>query len=96
MSAQSVRKVSLDEGARRVAVLCGGTSEERALSLQGGRDVAAALNERGHGACVVDYSGKDMDLASSLRGYDAVFVVLHGPLGEDGSVQGFLEVISKD
>lgn len=75
-----------------VAVLMGGPSLEREVSLTSGRQVAAALEERGHRVSAIDY---DADLPFRLRDLnpDVVFNALHGVPGEDGSVQGCLDVL---
>ena len=75
----------------KVAVLYGGMSAERAVSLKSGQAVLAALQARG-----IDAHGIDVghDLAARLaEGYDRAFIALHGRLGEDGCVQGLLEVM---
>ncbi|MHB8622837.1 MAG: D-alanine--D-alanine ligase [Sulfuricaulis sp.] len=76
----------------RVAVLMGGPSAERDVSLKSGNAVLAALKRQG-----VDAHGMDTD-KSSLRmleegKFDRVFVALHGRWGEDGVIQGMLEVL---
>lgn len=75
-----------------VAVLCGGTSLEREVSLRSGRRVADALRDRGHDVTRLDV---DADLVHVLeRGdLDVAFVALHGSAGEDGTVQSLLELI---
>ncbi len=74
----------------RVAVLYGGDSSEREISLLSGLGVLAALRRKG-----VDAHGIDCDaqgIGQMLRGdFDRAFVALHGRGGEDGSVQGALE-----
>jgi D-alanine-D-alanine ligase len=77
-------------GFRRIAVLMGGRSAERDVSLSSGRGVVAALKEEGFEAMGVD---PDEDLVAQLRQIapDAVFNALHGRFGEDGTVQGILE-----
>jgi D-alanine-D-alanine ligase len=87
----------------KVAVLRGGRSSEHEVSLRSGAAVAAGLREAGHetaeilierdGRWLLD--GESVALAPSegLLGCDAAFPVLHGPGGEDGSVQGVLEVL---
>lgn len=72
----------------RVAVLAGGDSSERAISLQSGAAVLAGLLELGVAAELVDASGLTVD---TLRGFDRAFLMLHGPGGEDGTIQGLLE-----
>lgn len=76
----------------KVAVLCGGRSAEREVSLRSGAQVVLALGSRGHDAEQVDL---DLQTWDRLRdgGYDCVFVALHGRLGEDGTVQGMLELL---
>jgi D-alanine-D-alanine ligase len=75
-----------------VAVIAGGRSAEREVSLWSGREVLAALEARGHDAEMVDF---DREVWDRLRdgGFDCAFIALHGRLGEDGSVQGLLEVM---
>jgi D-alanine-D-alanine ligase len=85
----------------RVAVLSGGRSSEHDVSLRSGEAVAAGLEEAGHEAVRVTISregawsstGAPVELtpAAGLLGADAAFPALHGPFGEDGSVQGLLE-----
>ena len=76
----------------RIAVLCGGRSAEREVSLRSGEQVAAALAGRGHEVEPVDL---DRHTWERLRDgcFDCVFVALHGRLGEDGTVQGMLELL---
>lgn len=73
-----------------VAVLMGGISAERQVSLSSGRMCAAALREAGFGVVEVD-AGRDLALSLAQVHPDVVFNALHGPLGEDGCVQGLLE-----
>jgi D-alanine-D-alanine ligase len=75
-----------------IAVLQGGRSAERAVSLRSGAQVAAALRGRGHEVAQVDL---DRDVWNRLRDgrFDCVFIALHGRLGEDGTVQGMLELL---
>jgi D-alanine-D-alanine ligase len=75
---------------KRIAVLMGGRSAEREVSLSSGRGVMQALKEEGFDAIEVDPAD---DLQSQLRAArpDAVFNALHGRFGEDGTVQGILE-----
>lgn len=76
----------------RVAVAMGGDSAERDVSLDGGRAVLAALRAKGVDAETVD--GPKAALESVLAGrFDRVFNMLHGRGGEDGQLQGALEVL---
>ena len=86
----------------KVAVLSGGRSSEHEISLASGAAVRAGLAEAGHEALDVQisragswtYDGRDVMLqpAGGLLGCDVVFPVLHGPYGEDGTIQGLLEL----
>lgn len=79
--------------ARRVAVLMGGRSAEREVSLNTGAQVASALAERGFDVVSVDTGAPGFigDLQSC--GADVAFICLHGRFGEDGTVQGLLELL---
>lgn len=76
----------------RVAVLMGGKSAEREVSLETGRAIAASLSELGHEVHEVDV---DRHLGENLASImpDAAFMALHGRGGEDGTVQGLLEIM---
>ncbi len=76
----------------RIAVLQGGRSAEREVSLRSGAQVASALRGRGHRVDQVDLGPDVWDVLRD-GAYDCVFVALHGRLGEDGTVQGMLEVL---
>jgi D-alanine-D-alanine ligase len=78
---------------KRVGVIMGGPSSERAVSLNSGKGVLAALLSRGHDAVGVDWQSLDEDLVGRLRkeGVEAAWIALHGTYGEDGCVQGLLE-----
>jgi len=79
---------------RRVGVLMGGTSAEREISLRTGEGVAKALESYGHEVVrVVLGDGKPADAAVREAGIDVAFLALHGRLGEDGCVQGMLEMM---
>ncbi len=74
----------------RIAVLCGGHSAERAISLQSGSAVAAALRRRGHRVTLLDPAASDLD-AVDFSAFDAAFLALHGAEGEDGRMQAYLQ-----
>jgi D-alanine-D-alanine ligase len=87
----------------RVAVLSGGRSSEHEVSLNSGASVRAGLATAGHEVLDVrlerdgrwTHDGGDLALrpAGGLLGADVAFPVLHGPFGEDGTVQGLLELL---
>lgn len=77
----------------KVAVLYGGTSSERPVSLVSGNAAISALREKGHEVTPVDVGA---DIAITIQALkaaapDVVFNALHGPKGEDGAIQGVLE-----
>ncbi len=78
--------------ARTIAVLKGGSSLERGVSLRSGAQVQEALRRLGHDTVAIDAG---TELVSELRAAapDAAFIAMHGGDGEDGTVQGLLETI---
>jgi len=89
--------------ARRIVVLGGGRSSEHDVSLASAASVRAGLERAGHEVVAVEiardgvwrFDGEELSPTPGrgLLGADAVFPVLHGPFGEDGSVQGLLECL---
>ncbi|MGH2844237.1 MAG: D-alanine--D-alanine ligase A, partial [Solirubrobacteraceae bacterium] len=88
----------------RIAVLGGGRSSEHDISLASAASVAAGLREAGHEVLEVQVGrdgiwrahGTELSFAPGRGwpGIDVVFPVLHGPFGEDGTVQGLLELLA--
>ena len=86
-----------------VAVISGGRSSEHEVSLRSGASVAAGLREAGHEVIEVRIErdgrwlrdGEEVELraAGGFLGAEVAFPVLHGPFGEDGTVQGLLETL---
>ncbi len=76
----------------RVGVLYGGRSAEREVSLMSGRGVCEALRSKGVDAHLFD-TGEQSLCALAQAGFDRVFIALHGRYGEDGSIQGALELL---
>jgi D-alanine-D-alanine ligase len=74
-----------------IAVLLGGTSAERDVSLQSGQTVIAALQQLGYAVRAVDPA--DSDWLQQLQEVAFAFNALHGPGGEDGSMQGALQAL---
>ena len=75
-----------------IAVLMGGWSSERSVSLRSGEGVAQALESRGHKVTRIDMD-RDVALRLSEAGPDVVFNALHGSPGEDGTVQGMMDLM---
>jgi D-alanine-D-alanine ligase len=82
-------------GARKkIAVLMGGTSVEREVSLKSGEEVAKALRSKGYEVAEIDVTQDVPALVQALSPKpDAVFNALHGRSGEDGSIQGLLDLM---
>lgn len=78
----------------KVAVLMGGTSAERPVSLNSGSAVLAALLKLGVEAIGIDI-GEDAAQQLSQTEFDRAFIALHGRGGEDGTMQGLLELLNK-
>jgi len=76
----------------KVAVLMGGSSAEREVSLISGKAVLEALRSRGVDAHAFDPAERSL-FELKTEGYERVFIALHGRFGEDGTVQGALEVM---
>jgi D-alanine-D-alanine ligase len=76
----------------KVAVLMGGSSAEREISLKSGNAVLMALKRRGVDAHAFDPSERPLEYLRS-EGFDRAFIALHGRLGEDGTVQGALQMM---
>ena len=75
----------------KVAVLCGGMSSEREVSLRSGRNVLGALQRLGYkNAELVDVSSNIMN---DLKGFEYAYNTMHGKYGEDGCIQGVLEIL---
>jgi len=74
----------------RIALLCGGTSSERDVSLRSGANVADALRNIGHDVTVFDLRTDSLD-GIDLGGHSFAFIVMHGGWGEGGGVQAELE-----
>ncbi len=77
----------------RLALICGGTSAEREVSLAGAREVEEALDPKRYHVKRYD-PATDLDkLVLDAPGLDVAFVLLHGRPGEDGTIQGMLDLI---
>ncbi len=76
----------------KVAVLLGGRSAEREVSLKSGAMVLSALRKRGVDAHAFDPGERDL-AALIAQKFDRVFIALHGRYGEDGTIQGALELL---
>src|SRR5258705_2342570 len=76
----------------RIGILMGGWGEERDISLKTGEAIASALESRGHDVTRV-VAGPGLDETLRKSRIDTAFLALHGRMGEDGKVQGLLEVL---
>lgn len=76
----------------RVAIVAGGPSTEANVSRSSARAVQSALGEAGHASEIIEL-GAELGAALAGASFDVVFPVAHGPVGEDGCLQGWLEVL---
>jgi D-alanine-D-alanine ligase len=77
---------------KKVGVLMGGLSAEREVSLESGSAIAAGLRQRGYEVVEIDVD-QSLDVRLRESGVEAVYIALHGRYGEDGTVQGMLEMM---
>lgn len=77
----------------KIAVLYGGVSGEREVSLSSGKGIMEALKSNGHEVIGIDFDPENMEEIIQLD-VDLVFIGLHGRFGEDGCVQGLLEMLN--
>lgn len=76
----------------KVAVLMGGRSSEREISLKSGHAILTALSNRGIDAVGID-TAQDVITQLTQTQFDNIFIALHGRTGEDGTIQGLLEIL---
>lgn len=75
----------------KIAVLCGGFSSEREISMRSGKNCHEALLRLGYkNAQLVEV---DENIAANLKGFEFAYIALHGKYGEDGCIQGLLEIL---
>ena len=77
---------------KKVGVLFGGLSAERDISLLSGNAILCALKEKGYETCPIDVD-KDVAMRLLTDRIDVAFIALHGRWGEDGTIQGMLEIM---
>lgn len=80
------------QSSRRIGVLMGGWGEEREVSMKTGEAIALALEANGHQVARL-FAGNGLDTTLREAAVDVAFLALHGRMGEDGRVQGLLEVM---
>ncbi len=85
MKDQSLKK-------KKIGVLMGGLSREREISLKTGKAIRKALVEKGYNACCIDV-GRDIAETLIKEKIEIAFIALHGRFGEDGTIQGMLELM---
>jgi len=86
--------ISLEEiKKKKIAVICGGWSSERDVSLRSGENVFNALKSKGYNVVKIDL---DENIVENLKKekVDFAYIALHGSPGEDGTIQGLLEIIN--
>ncbi|HEY3346849.1 MAG TPA: D-alanine--D-alanine ligase [Nitrospirota bacterium] len=78
---------------KKIGVMMGGLSAEREVSMNSGRAVEAALREAGYDVRPIVFAGPDIIEEIKKSGPDVIFLALHGRYGEDGTIQGLLEIL---
>jgi len=78
----------------RLALLAGGTSKERQVSLNGAREVAKNLNPEKYEVIHYDPATDLVKLGADAKNIDVAFILLHGVNGEDGTIQGYLDLLN--
>jgi len=76
----------------KVGMLMGGLSQEREISLKTGKAIQKALAEKGYNVCPIDV-GQDISETLVKKKIECAFLALHGKFGEDGTIQGMLELM---
>src|SRR5512146_3246366 len=77
---------------KKIGVLLGGLSSEREVSLASGNAILKALHEKGYHAVAIDV-GRDGAEKIREQKIEVAFIALHGKFGEDGAIQGLLEIL---
>ena len=88
---QEIKNV-IDKNAK-IAVLCGGLSTEAEISMRSGKGCYEALKRLGFNNAEMVIVDKDIALKLKEGNYDCAFNALHGKYGEDGCIQGILEIL---
>lgn len=76
----------------KIAVLYGGVSKEREVSISSSKGIIEALKQNGHEVVAIDFNPKKLNEIIDLK-VDLVYIGLHGKYGEDGSIQGLLDML---
>jgi len=77
---------------KKIGVLMGGLSKEREISLRTGKAITKALSGKGYHVLPID-AGRDIASALTKEKIECAFIALHGRFGEDGTIQGMLELM---
>jgi D-alanine-D-alanine ligase len=77
---------------KKIGVMMGGLSREREISLKTGKAILKALTEKGYTVCPIDV-GQDIAETLTKKKIECAFLALHGRFGEDGTIQGMLELM---
>ena len=93
-----LRRVDLPLESRKIAVVFGGDSSEREVSILSGREIQASLQRQGIQSVLVDISelllsGRSLEMFSGVTRPDLAFLAVHGTNSEDGAVQGLFELL---
>lgn len=89
---KDVKRTNMKITDKRIGILMGGTSAEREVSLKSGKAILNVLEKAGYDVRPID-AGKDLPVVLTKEHIEVAFLALHGGLGENGAVQGLLEVM---
>lgn len=79
----------------KIGVFMGGVSSEREISLQTGKAILKSLLKQGYDAYAIELNSENILKAFIEEKYDVAFLALHGIFGEDGKIQGLLDILNK-
>lgn len=79
----------------KIGVFMGGVSSEREISLQTGKAILKSLLKQGYDAYAIELNSENLLKAFIEEKYDVAFLALHGIFGEDGKIQGLLDILNK-
>jgi len=78
---------------RKIAIVAGGDSSEHDVSLRSAQGILSFMDKEKYDVSIVELQGADIDTLSRLRDYDYAYITIHGTPGENGLLQGYLDMM---
>ena len=78
---------------RKIAIVAGGDSSEHDVSLRSAQGILSFMDKEKYDVTIVELQGADIDTLSRLRDYDYAYITIHGTPGENGLLQGYLDMM---